>query len=240
MDAVDFRIRSALADHWESVVANIQDLRSSVDVRPTNILDSLISFEPNDITSNFDLRPVVVVVPERATHSDMSLHVVLAGKLCIDKAHFRQHRSLRTRRFGTQVAYFRLKESAKKLQHVYGAHYDYDVDVLGHPVFHSQVKDFPAYKSEIQGHEDLELDNFVGGVLQRVRVPTAQMDVFSLLLQIVADHLLSASAGELERASFAKLIETSRKLQGAGCTVDRLGRAPAIECYRALHWYQPA
>lgn len=237
MDTVDANIKFAIATHWESFVADVQSLSSSVDIRPSDITYNLVPFGENAQTSTFELKPVVLVLPERADHTETNLHVVVSGSISIDRDHFQEHKTLRTVKFQTRVAYFRLKPAAGVLEHVYGAHYDYEANAAAHPVFHSQIKSFASMRSHINGYEDLQFHDHLERVLTRVRVPTAQMDFFSLVVQLVADHLISASSGESEREVFSALIEKSKNVQGAGYLTPRLCIAPAILCYRAAHWY---
>ena len=42
-----------------------------------------------------------------------------------------------TKDFGTEVAYFRVKQN--RLEHIFGAHYDMDESDYRHPVFHAQL-----------------------------------------------------------------------------------------------------
>jgi hypothetical protein len=237
MDTVDANIRFAIATHWESFVAGVQSLSSSVDIRPPDITFNLFPFDENEQTSNFELRPVVLVLPERADHTETNLHVVVSGTISIDRDHFQEHKTLRTVKFQTRVAYFRLKPAAGVLEHVYGAHYDYEANAAAHPVFHSQVKSFADMRVHINGYDDLQFQDHLERILTRVRVPTAQMDFFSLVVQLVADHLISAASGESEIEIFLALINKSKNVQGAGHLIPRLGTEPAIQCYRAAHWY---
>lgn len=237
MDNLDANIRFAIARHWESFVAGVQSLSSSVDIRPNEITYNLDPFDENEHTSNFDLKPVVLVLPERADHAEANLHVVVSGTLSVDRAYYREHKALRTVKFQTRVGYFRLKPATRILEHVYGAHYDYEASAPAHPVFHVQMKSFADLRVHVDGYDSLEFHDHLEKVLSRVRIPTAQMDFFSLVLQLIADHLLSASSGEAEIKAFSALIDTSKNVQGAGYLTQRLGMAPAIHCYRALHWY---
>ena len=239
MDSLDANIRFAIARHWEHFVAGLKALSSSVDIRPEEITFKLIPFDENEQTSNFELQPVVFVLPERADHVEANLHVVVSGTISIDRPHFHAHKSLRTVKFQTRVAYFRLKPATAELEHVYGAHYDYEGSQAGHPVFHAQMKSFAEMRVHIDGYDSLVFHDRLDRILTRVRIPTAQMDFFSLVLQLVADHLLSASSGEAEIEAFSELLDTSRDVQGAGYLTARLGVAPAIQCYWALHWYSP-
>jgi len=179
-------------------------------------------------------------VPERADAPSIDLFVVITGFLHISRTLFETDEQIRTLNFGTQAAYFRLK--GKTLNHIYGAHFDFSQSELGHPVFHGQMKSFSEFSGVIKDRgwfEDFVLEDAVDGVLRTVRLPSAQMDVFSYFLQVVADHMLGAMSGEDEKLRFSEMLDRSKTIQGAGSQVARLQVAPAIHCYRAAHWYPP-
>ncbi len=128
------------------------------------------------------------------------------------------------------------------VSHVYGAHYDFAANELGHPVFHGQMRSYLDFAEVIKsqyGLEGVELKDMVNGILKTVRLPSAQMDVFSFLLQIVADHLLSGDSSDDDKMRFRELLERSKFIQGLGSQIARLQVAPANVCYRAVHWYPP-
>ena len=182
-----------------------------------------------------EVKPVLFNVRERASFSGRpSLYVVARGTLVLERATLGAGR-IRIVGFSTEVGYFRLTKDAS-LEHVYGTHYDFAVDQIGHPIFHGQVKSFSS--KFLATVEDAvgpcpSVDR-VEGILERVRMPTAQMDFFSLILQICADHYFSDSMDEETRLKIRALLETSRTMEGAG-----FKRTPTsnVECMRAGHWY---
>ncbi len=241
MDRIDFKIQRALIRHWDDLKDCLSALNLSASIKPAD--DVLKHVSTNDDMTNFELVPVLLMVPERAYHSGKDLYVVLTGKLTIDRAHYVLTEQLRTLKFATEVGYFRVKTNAKILEHVFGAHYDLDEDAPGHPVFHAQIKSFAEFADEIKkqdGFDDFEVLDRLSHVLNRVRLPSAQMDIFSSFLQIIADHLLAGRSGENEKAKFTELLQKSKFLQGVGSKVNRLQILPASHCYRAVHWYRPS
>jgi hypothetical protein len=186
----------------------------------------------------FEIRPVVFSLPERGYHHESrELFVVVKGDLSFSRQDFVDTGKLVTKTFGTQVAYFRRASHA--LIHVYGAHYDFAVDELGHPAFHAQMRSFQELSSHVlaQYGYDGEVDDLVKGVLKTVRTPTAQLDAFSLFVQICADHLLYDQSGPEAKAAFNSLLEKSKFCQGAAGQLPRLATEEARHCYRARHWY---
>jgi hypothetical protein len=122
---------------------------------------------------------------------------------------------------------------------VFGAHYDFALNEIGHPVFQGQMRSFAEFGAHIREHYGINdpVEDVVRGVLNRVRVPTAQMDVFSLVIQICADHLLYKEAGPEETDAFKALLRKSKFCKGAGFQVPSLTSDDARTCYRARHWY---
>src|SRR4051812_19871863 len=128
---VDTQLRNA----WSDVQSAIQRMAFGSDVRPANHRDVFRFVDDPDGLTKFEAGPVVFRVPERP-NKFASLYVVVRGWMTLGAPRDGDPRNT-TARFGTKVGYFRLK--ADKLVHVYGAHYDLDEDLFGHPVFHAQL-----------------------------------------------------------------------------------------------------
>ena len=128
--------------------------------------------------------------------------------------------------------------------HVYGVHYDMDEVSPGHPVFHAQFRTQAAMASVIEDRFRLRFDSscedMSQGLLRNVRVPTAQMDIFSVITQIGADHLLAKTSGPEVRTAFGRLRGACDFFLGAGARAAYLSKFPASHCYRSTHWYERA
>lgn len=240
MANIDFRIKRALEMHWDSVRQCIDRLNNSVTIVP-NDAGSIIVFSHStpDVTF-FEIAPTLLVLPERANDVQNNMHVVLKGRLAIDKAHFVLTSELRTASFQSEAGYFRLRKSNSTLQHVYGAHYDLAEDEAGHPAFHVQLKSFVNFSDVVQNKlsAPLTVVNGMDNVLKTVRVPSAQMDYFALLLQVIADHLISANSSTPQEIQlFKDLIAKNKSIQGRAYEIARLHSPSATSCYRAVHWY---
>jgi hypothetical protein len=241
MDRIDNQILRALISHWQEFDAYITRLNASAFIEPKDGYSAFKYVNTEGHASNFELQPVLVNVPERATDTSSDLFVVVKGKLSIDRQHFDAEGKIRTVNFATQAGYFRLK--ANTLKHVYGAHYDFSEDEIGHPVCHGQMRSFLEFSEIIKsryGLDVVDLIDAVSGILKTVRLPSAQMDVFSFFLQLVADHLLSKDSSTDDRTRFLELLDRSKLIQGVGSIISRLQVPPATSCYRAVHWYPPA
>lgn len=179
-----------------------------------------------------EVSPFRFYLPERAKRATPNLHIVIDGWMEFDGS----VDVLRTMQFGTRVAYVRPKES--RFEHVYGTHYDQSKDDLGHPVFHAQISSMKELTKYIPGCRGDSLDDRVLPILSNVRTPTPQMDVFSTIEQICADHLLWENSQKDVRRAFKELREHCAFFEGSGHLMHRFVPTMA-ECCRSTHWYKP-
>ena len=235
-DSESRRMQLKLVEHWDGLMLDFFRLRSTAQIRP---IDGWSVFQPlgqSEGSIRFRLQPVVFNLPERASHLEMNLFVVVQGRLSLGVDAFNGG-VVTTHDFCTEVAYFR--KTLSNLVHIYGAHYDFSENELGHPAFHGQVRDFSKLGGAINVQYGICLPemNRVEGLLKTVRVPTAQMDFFSLFLQLCADHLLYARSGPEEKGAFNELIRRSHFCRGAVGRIPQLDNAEAGKCLRSWHWY---
>jgi hypothetical protein len=227
-----------LVTQWDHVNAELARLQSTAEVRPENGYDVFQIVDTGATTvAAFELLPVVFNLPERANHVSPNLFVVIKGRLLFDRKEYSEREILATSAFGTQAAYFRRTPGG--LDHVYGAHYDFALDEIGHPVFHGQMRSYVDLAAHVKSQYSIqgEVSDSVKGVLRNVRVPTAQMDVFSMFIELCADHLLYEKSGPEEKDAFNSLLSRSVFCQGAAFQLPRLATEEARTCYRARHWY---
>jgi hypothetical protein len=221
---------------WQGALSAIRQMRPSCSVRPTSAPD-IFKVDGDSALPKFNIGPVVFNVPERANYLVSNLYVVVRGWIVFG-APLAAGAPRITMQFGTQVGYFRMKNN--QLSHVYGIHYDMDERLPGHPVFHAQlatqVKLAPAVMDNFRIPVDPNFD-WSAGLLRTVRTPTAQMDAFSVITQIGADHLLGESASQENLKGFARLRAACDFFLGAGARLDYLNSLPASHCYRSTHWY---
>jgi hypothetical protein len=240
MDRVDNKIQRTLISHWDALKLCVTRLNASASVYPEDGYSILKHRSSKNGVATFEIEPILVNVPERASDSSLNLFVVVRGLMEIDRDHFEASGALRTSQFATEAGYFRLR--ANELVHVYGAHYDFAGNEVGHPVFHAQMKSFADFGEVIKARysaEELLLEDGMKAILKTVRLPSAQMDVFAFLLQLVADHLLSRDSSDDDKTSFCELVRDSKRMQGAAFGIARLQVPPASLCYRSAHWYSP-
>ena len=119
-------------------------------------------------------------------------------------------------KFNTRVAYFR--QQREGFDHILGAHFDIAVDEVGHPAYHMQFDDYKEVLSVIDstfGEQKL-INNFMATAPKLIRIPCAQLDTFSICIQLVADHLLSSLSSADDREMFGEMIIKARLLHGTG------------------------
>jgi hypothetical protein len=209
----------------------------SSDIRPQQAAD-IFKFDGEAGPSHFSVGPVVLKIPERPGRSEPDLFVVVEGWIAFDK--FDEEGRPNTLKFGTKVGYFRILLDGG-LEHVYGSHFDMDEHLIAHPVFHGQMASQVGLGESIADlfHSDFEVrkDHAVG-LLGNVRTPTAQMDVFSVLTQVGADHLVNEKSDTVVREGFDELRRACDFFNGAGHRFAFLYDPPATHCYRSTHWYE--
>ena len=222
---------------WNGALEHMGRMSRTASVRPRGAME-VFRINQSSVDSAVDIEagPVVFNVPERANKSSANLYIVVRGWVQLKREGGDAER-LRSAGFGTKVAYFRQKQ--QKWEHIYGAHYDMSENVKSHPVFHLQMD------SRKDDHEVVEKEfrrsgtvtDFMRGISRTVRVPTAQMDVFSVFAQIMADHLIwENSAAEVER-EFGKAQNFCSFFDGAGHAIGGKQTKDALQCGRSLHWY---
>lgn len=232
------RVLQRVADAWQSATFGLTQMYQASQIAPSSGFEVFrIDTAAPDAVVKLDFGPIVFYVPERPNRRGPDLFVVAKGWLTFEGPDFKAA-PLRTKTFGTEVAYFRQKGGA--LEHVYGAHYDMDEENAGHPVFHVQFGSKQAFGGAV--HELFKRDEAVvdktGVILGTVRTPSAQMDIFSVLAQIGADHLMGPSPSPEVKKAFTGLRSSCDFLVGAAHRLAYLNGAHAAGCYRAAHWYE--
>lgn len=231
------RVLQRVEQAWGQVTHGMQQMYQQSQARPTSFHEIFrLDEQVPDDEVKLLVGPVVFNVPERASSAALNLFIVVAGWLSFEGPDFKTA-PLKTRGFGTEIGYFRRKDG--RLEHVYGAHYDMDEKGAGHPVFHAQISSQFELGARVNDEFRLnaEVTNRMGNILGTVRTPSAQMDVFSVLTQICADHLIWEKSADEVRGAFKTLRGAGSFLVGAAHRLAFLNTPPASECYRSMHWY---
>lgn len=231
------KILQDIVGEWNNAIASMRRMYPSFQLTPKDAhqIFQIDGAAPDDVVK-FNVGPIIFEMPERVG-SRSHVYVVVNGWLSFGDGDLRQ-RPLRTKSFGTKIGYFR--RTGQDLEHVYGIHYDLDEELVGHPVFHGQVSSQPDGGQTILDSYRLtgEIKNNFQPKISNIRVPTAQMDVFSAILQLSADHLLHQNANTTVLDAFIKLRSDNRFFLGAAHRMPFLSAPPANGCYRSVHWYR--
>lgn len=224
---------------WTNKVQAMNRMSQATRVKPFSPEQVFTSAEHTcEETVKVNCGPAVFHLCERAGGMP-NIYVVVEGTICLKESDSADT-TLRTTDFATRVGYFRPIHN--RLEHVYGVHYEMDERGDGHPVFHSQMGPLQDFAGAIRKHFRLELedDDYVGKMLRNVRIPTAQMDFFSVLTQLCADHLMGLNLSNRDpqiTQAFGRVRSACSFMLGAGHRFDHLSIGNAMECYRSWRWY---
>lgn len=220
---------------WIGVLSSMKKLNTKIDVRPKD--PNLIFRRAGSSAggSCFEIQPTVFLLPERSSHRTADLYVVVSGQMVFEPL---TAASWRTAGFATRIAYFRMRPGV--LDHTCGLHYDFDTS-LAHPVFHVQFRSQADMRETVEKEFRPKLSlrqDAMKDVIQTVRIPTAQMDFFSVVLQLCADHLVGKDSQKPVTSEFLNLRSTiAESMSGACATHPGLSAARSAKCSRAPHWY---
>src|SRR5262245_30152574 len=102
VNSENFSILRRLVDQWSALRSEIGRLRPGVQIRPDDINTLLSAVDgPDDGIAYFEFQPMVFNLPERATHADNDLYVVVEGRLSYRRQEFRRDKRLLTHSFAT-------------------------------------------------------------------------------------------------------------------------------------------
>jgi hypothetical protein len=243
----DLLARVKLENEWRWTKTELARI-ANLSIRPADPKEIVrVSDRTSPSIVAIQVGPVALKVPERGFHRENRLYVYVVGSFGFARHTWEEHRLLETVGVSAETAYFRSGEGGK-LKLVHGAHFDHEPAKQGHPVFHMQLRgSLQEYGTFIQQQFGLEgtVDDGLVDLLRTVRIASAQLDVFSLLLQIAADQLLPPAANPVQRMAFNQ-IRNRNSLCGARCKDAELAAKQALPatsplaayaCFRARHWY---
>ncbi|MFI4994964.1 MAG: hypothetical protein ACHQAQ_04175 [Hyphomicrobiales bacterium] len=222
---------------WDRFQAEIPKLGGTM--RPKKSSD-VFSYVEDEAGTHVTVKALCLHLKEKAAAIQSQIFVALEGRVSFDPSSTRK--DLRTSDFQTRVAYFKEIEP-RRLRHIYGIHFDHDDKLPAHPVFHSQISSIRELAGVVNDryHRTFEPvaeeDDFVRGLLANVRIPTAHMDVFSVLLQVLGDHFVNEMSDAMIRKSFDLLTSASGTFKSCMTGASRLGAVLDQRCFRASHWY---
>lgn len=223
-------LRDARASYRSITDAFSKLASAGAQVQPEDPINHILGEKGADDTFVLTFKPIVCLVPERARKTSAKLYVVVTGTLTLVES---PEGDLRTSSFATRVAYFEVRDGS--MYHSFGGHYDFDPTLIAHPIAHLQICSQMAFQSSIHEHfkveEGLVQQDLPTWLHSRVRVPCAQMDVLSTLLQICADHLVNEKSSDEDKGIFSQLLSSCAPFKGYGGPSE-------CSCHRAVHWYE--
>jgi hypothetical protein len=186
------------------------------------------------------MAPVTLRLKERGTATESVMFITVEGAIIFPSD--ADKKEMRASGYQTRVGYFR-ELDGDRLSHVYGVHYDHDDTSGAHPVYHSQMRSMAkfvpdintAYRMEFQALDDE--GDLVRSILRNVRIPTAHMDPFSVLIQIAGDHLVSGVKDDKVTAAFERLRQQLSSFRSLPTSAVRLEAVMQETCFRSSHWY---
>lgn len=229
-------LQRKMNEAWNEVVATLQVISNVSEVRPAHGND-VFGYAMGADKVRVIVRPVTFRLTRKAAAAKADMYVTVAGWM---EFHERDAESnLRSFGFKTEVGYF-VERSATALEHPLGLHYDYDRRIVAHPYYHSQLCSLPEYVDDINRAYNRTFSCPAPNrpSLTHVRIPTAHMDAFSVLIQIFSDHLLNENAGQPSLAAYARTIEACSFFECDAGSVGRFDAAFDARSLRAHHWYE--
>ena len=233
----EWRVQQRVENAWNDATYRLQQISQATIIHPKSS-SQIISLDDSAPTGvvKLTIAPVVFNLNERPNQSRANLFIVVNGWLSFQTVDLKE-KPLLTADYGTEVGYFRSKP--KQLDHIFGVHYDMDERDYRHPVFHGQLASRAEFGDYIRKHfhRDCEIVDHMSKVLHTARIPTAQMDVFSVLTQICADHLIGPKPTKHVTGAFRQMRTACDFFLDAAHGMPFLSREQAASCYRAIHWY---
>ena len=218
---------------WVELQAKVKAMGASCAVRPNQAGDVFQYADGDPIVVT--IQPVTFLLKEKPYSVQPELYVVVEGSISFKLDNERKFRAVRSH---TRVGYF--LRSHGTLSHVYGVHYDFDDKLIAHPVFHSQMAPMMDLSENINTawkEKFTVTSNHVQHLLANVRIPTAQMDAFSVFLQLCSDHLVNSKSVKVQTSAYQAAIKACSFYQSAYADIPRLHAAVDQKCFRPQHWY---
>lgn len=218
---------------WNNLQAELKVLTGIA--KPQSAGD-VFKYEENSNGVTVTVAPVTFWLKEKAKGRP-AIYVTVNGELRFSPTCSKN--DLRTSRFKTAVGYFR-EINSTKLKHVFGVHYDHEPKLPAHPVYHSQMAPMLGFVNDINSAyatKYVEVEDSVKDLMRNVRIPTAQMDVFSVFLQLAGDHLLSEASPAANMKAFDRLRSAVSIFRSDPDASPMLATATQESCFRSYHWY---
>ena len=230
--AINFnKVRGAYDSFWFRFLTICDNNGLQISPRPLPIISKKDGKNRIIVTLREPIHLIGWPYRERTT-KNKKLHILIDAKENIDSNSSKIVYSL------VKVNYY---EEAKtpKVHPRESLHYDYDITPLDtHPLFHVHICDGLIDNKNIQNSQTFR--NFsiqhdrIGKRLNCVRIPTAHMNLTSVLVSLVADHCNNLALNNI--ISFLKGITDLPKAYSVNLhkSIGTDGHA-----FRSFHWYTP-
>lgn len=221
---------------WNDFTAKVKTMGSGCSARPT--MASEIFLYKDGAPIEVTVKPICFRLKDRPQSQTPNLYVVVDGLIFFK---IDEDKSIRAVESQTRVGYFLHRDG--KLVHVFGVHHDFDNTHVAHPVFHSQIAPMMDLGENVKQQWKMTFDEEINQVqndLPNIRIPSAQMDAFSVFLQLCSDHLIYSKSGKPQISAYQQAIALCGFFEGAYTEVPRLQSAIARRCLRPNHWYDGA
>lgn len=232
---------------WRKCHAQMRRLDPNINVKPSKAEDLFeIDYKASDKV-RLIIKPVVIwTLVKRAGSKKPRVYIVLSGAIDFDATTISERPVAEW--FSTQIGYFCV--SGRDVEHVCGAHYDFDPRTA-HPVFHTQLTSQTEMWHSVTNHFDamrghsVSIDH-MNSVMSNVRFPTAQMDFFSVLLQVCSDHMINETSAKLPDNEqpgktnldlYNEVCEAVNFFSGYGEHHRGLRAGRDASCARSPYWY---
>lgn len=222
---------------WSEVAATLAKISNVSAVRPEHGAQ-IFTYRLGDKMVRVDVKPVTFNVTLKPNSHRPDLYVTFSGWMEFHEKD--ADHDLRSLGFKTQVGYFTVA-SRNRLEHPLSLHYDYDRRLIAHPYYHGQLGSSTASVSAINNAFRTTYPPINGRppALSHVRIPTAHMDAFSVLIQILSDHLIDENAGPDAVQAYTRAVKACSFFECDAADVPRFGKAFQKGSLRAHHWYDP-
>lgn len=191
----------------EGVIRKL-DAAAIVQLPTTWVLDETKSI--NDCVVVKPSEPICLTgISQKGNAKSKKISVFLDGYITLRS---RNERKVRMSSYGTKLLYCVPHQSVdlSRLKVSGGFHFDFDIDTQpAHPVFHMQ-HDNSVLCDKIDDLKHVQSLEPLEGETRFFRIPTAQMDVLSTLIMIIADHFVD-KAQDIQCKEFSKLIHEIEK-----------------------------
>lgn len=236
------KLQKELKAALKEVIARIPVIAPGCEIRPTDPRSFYqVRNDREGLTFDF---PVTGLRLRRVAGDDKaSLYVALSGTIVFDTEQ-KTGKPL-VHWFSTRISYFHASK-AGMVNHLLALHYDCDPARPGHPLYHAQLSSNPT---EVAANLQ-ELNRLFGtnlaldkdamcatGAANKVRIPSAHMDMMSVIAQLVADHLIDSNSNEEQKDGFERMRD---RLLFFKSHPERDGRMKSVvtnNCFRGLRWY---